>query len=396
MTAKDDLPVDLTRLHQQRRAIEALSRIGMQAVSPAELMQYVVAQVACVTGIDHVKILRYRRERGDLLVEAGVGWKAGVVGNAVLAADFGSPAGRAVQTGGPVAIGNLLQSREFRYPDLLHDHGIVSLVNVPVMINGQTWGVLEVDHTESIEFDDWDLSFLTITANLMGACLAQRDATQKGLDATAEIARQRAQFDTMMRELQHRTKNNLQMIVSFLTLRTRELPGEMKEVLNSVIGRVQAVALAHDQLSGTNSASTLPFDEYLRSLCANIAPQQFETSIEVEAEPITISLDRAVPAGLVVNELVTNSIKYAFGNGGGMIKVHVALASNASQACISVMDDGKGMKIPPKRGLGLTLIENLARQIQGAVEYVEVDKGTKTVLCFPVALHHSSPLLGHR
>jgi hypothetical protein len=65
----------------------------MQAASPTELMQYVIAQVARVTAIDHVKVMRYRRARGDLLVEAGVGWKAGVVGHAVLAADFGSPAG---------------------------------------------------------------------------------------------------------------------------------------------------------------------------------------------------------------------------------------------------------------------------------------------------------------
>jgi two-component sensor histidine kinase len=113
----------------------------------------------------------------------------------------------------------------------------------------------------------------------------------------------------------------------------------------------------------------------------------------VEAQRITIPLDRAVPAGLVVNELVTNSIKYAFGNGGGIIRVRFELVSHASQACLSVEDDGKGMKNPPKRGLGLTLIENLARQIQGTVEYVQVDRGAKTVLCFPVALHDSSAQL---
>ncbi len=393
MAREDDGAVHLTRVHEQRRAIEALSRIGMEAVSATELMQYVVAQVSRVTHIDHIKVLRYRPEQGNLLLEAGVGWKAGVVGNTVLAADFGSPAGRALQTGAPVAIRNILEDDEFRYPDLLRDHAIVSLVNVPIMINGQTWGVLEVDHTEPIDFDEWDLSFLTTTANLMGACLAQGEAAQKGLDAAAELARQRERFDTMMRELQHRTKNNLQMIVSFLTLRTRELSGEIKDILNSAIGRVQAVALAHDQLSGSNSASTLLFDEYLRSLCSNIAPQQSETSIEVEAQRLTVPLDRAVPAGLVVNELVTNSMKYAFGNGGGIIRVRFALTSNGSQACLSVEDDGKGISIPPKRGLGLTLIENLARQIQATVEYVPVDRGAKTVLCFPVALHDASAQL---
>jgi two-component sensor histidine kinase len=89
----------------------------------------------------------------------------------------------------------------------------------------------------------------------------------------------------------------------------------------------------------------------------------------------------------------TNSIKYVFSNGGGIISVRFALMSHVSQACLSVEDDGKGMKIPPKRGLGLTLIENLARQIQGTVEYVQVHRGAKTVLCFPVALHDSSAQL---
>src|SRR3569832_1995164 len=163
MARVDDLHV--ARLEEQRRCIEALSRIGLQAVSSTELMQYVVAQVARVTQIEHVKVLRYRPERGDLLLEAGVGWKPGIVGNAVLAADFSSPAGRALQTGDTVAIENILENEEFRYPDLLRDHGILSLVNVPIMINGQTWGVLEIDHTQAIKFDDWDLSFLTIIAN---------------------------------------------------------------------------------------------------------------------------------------------------------------------------------------------------------------------------------------
>src|SRR4051794_18581241 len=75
------------------------------------------------------------------------------------------------------------------------------------------------------------------------------------------------------------------MIVSFLTLRTRELPSEIKEILNSAIGRVQAVALAHDQLSGSNSASTLLFDEYLRPLCSTPQPLRFSPTIPWAASP---------------------------------------------------------------------------------------------------------------
>jgi hypothetical protein len=75
----------LDRVREYQRVIEALSRIGPQAVTPQQLMQHVTAQVSRATMISRTKVLRYRPEKGDLLVEAGVGWKPGVVGNATLA-----------------------------------------------------------------------------------------------------------------------------------------------------------------------------------------------------------------------------------------------------------------------------------------------------------------------
>jgi anti-sigma regulatory factor (Ser/Thr protein kinase) len=107
-------------------------------------------------------------------------------------------------------------------------------------------------------------------------------------------------------------------------------------------------------------------------------------TVEVEAERATIPLDRAIPAGLVVNELVTSSFKYAFGNGGGRLKVRFATRSHQSEACITVEDDGSGLDLPPQKGLGLTLVEGFAQQIQGQVEYVRVETGCKIVFRFPV------------
>jgi two-component sensor histidine kinase len=93
-----------------------------------------------------------------------------------------------------------------------------------------------------------------------------------------------------------------------------------------------------------------------------------------------------VPAGLVVNELVTNAIKYAFGNNGGNIRVRFRVISNASEGCVTVEDDGRGMSVPPDKGLGLSLVEGFAQQIQGRVEYAKVETGSRIVMCFPVAL----------
>jgi two-component sensor histidine kinase len=374
----------LKRLQEQRRAIEALGRIGPEASSPDRILKYAVAQVSHVTGIDHIKVMRYRPERGDLLVEAGVGWKPGVVGTATMGADYSSPAGRSVLTGVPVIIANILESDEYRYPDLLRKHNVISLLNVPVRIDGKIWGVLEADSVDAHEFDEWDVSFLTATANVMGLCVAQCTAKQKITDASVEIARQRSDFDTLIQELQHRTKNNLQMIVSFITLQTRELPPEVRDRFREVVGRVQAVALAQDMLTTSKKVGSVDFDDYLRTLCANIMPRGPDIVIKVDAQRVSVPIDRAVPAGMVVNELVTNCIKYAFGDNCGHISIRLEPIRNSSEVRISVEDDGKGIEIPPKRGLGLTLVERLAEQIQGSVTYLKTNRGSKTVFCFPV------------
>jgi two-component sensor histidine kinase len=269
---------------------------------------------------------------------------------------------------------------------VLQDHGIVSLLNVPIMINGATWGVLEIDSERPHAFDEWDVSFLGTLANLLGTCLALNDEKQKNIDALADRARERGLFEIRLRELQHRIKNNLQIIIGSLSVKRREASPELKSHLDDVIGRVQAIALAQDLLTTSKQNSRVEFGNYLRSLAANIDPQRPELTIEVDADEASIPIDRAVPAGLVVNELVTNSIKYAFGNDGGRIWIKFRMISHSSEGCVTVEDDGKGMDIPPKKGLGLTLVDGFTQQIQGHVEYVKLETGARTVLCFPVAI----------
>jgi transcriptional regulator with GAF, ATPase, and Fis domain len=155
----------LTRVREYQRVLEGLSRVGPEVMPIDRLMRHVAAQVSRVTHIERTKVMRHRPDKGDLLVAAGVGWKPGVVGNATLAIDHRSPAGRAFQTGAPVTIDSLDDAQEFRVPEILRAHGIVSLVNVPVMINGFTWGVLEVDSSELKCFDEWDIGFLSTVAN---------------------------------------------------------------------------------------------------------------------------------------------------------------------------------------------------------------------------------------
>jgi hypothetical protein len=100
------LPLEerVVRMHEYQHALAAMSRAASETSSPERLMHHLTAQVARVTHISHVKVMRYRPERGDVLIAAGVGWKSGVIGKLALAIDSASPAGRAMQTARPVMI----------------------------------------------------------------------------------------------------------------------------------------------------------------------------------------------------------------------------------------------------------------------------------------------------
>jgi two-component sensor histidine kinase len=262
-----------------------------------------------------------------------------------------------------------------------------TVLNVPIFIDGSHWGVLEVDTVEKTVFDEFEVHSLSVFADILGLSLARRASQADALKAAAETTTSRTQAETLMRELQHRMKNNLQVIVSLLALQRRQVSGdEARERMSSVMDRVLAIGLAHDQLTFQKSASTVEMRDYLRALCANINPHRPHIAIEVDADVAGIPLDRAVPIGLIVNELVTNSVKYAFDDEGGIINVVFRVNTTIGEGEVSVCDNGRGMGPARKGGLGLGLAQSLADQLGGRLTTPEVPKGTLTILTFPYSV----------
>ncbi len=203
------LPVtDPQKALAYQRALASFTRIVDEPDSVQRLLQNAVAQVARVTHIKHVKVLRYRPDQGDLLIEAGVGWKPGVVGHVSFGADRHSAPGRSLQTGAPVMSEDIANDPDFRYADVLREHGIVSVLNVPIFVDGTHWGVLEVDTEEKTLFDEYDTHSLSIFANIIGATLAKNDAKLAVVEATGAVTNSKTQTEMLLRELQHRMKNN--------------------------------------------------------------------------------------------------------------------------------------------------------------------------------------------
>lgn len=374
-------------LDKLRRHIRILADIGRLASENAELNRFLdqaVVQIARAVEIHHVKVLRYRPETSDLLLVAGVGWKEGVVRTATLSADLRSPPGRAFQTAEPVSIKDFREQDEYVLSDFLKEHGIISVANVPVLIGGAAWGVLEVDSTAPRNFSEDTSDFLSSAAGLIGSVLrhhAQPDKEARLMAAAAEAQKQ----EILLRELQHRVKNNFQLVLSSISIQKRRYQGlEVRRALDHVASRINAISLAHDQLASRHEGKTVKLSDYIRALCSAIRQQIDAVEIEVESDELELSIDRALPVGLILNEAAMNSIKHAFGPDAGKIRVRLVGGIGYGEARLTVSDNGRGIRHPSEHGSGLKLIASLARQIGGTMEQESSDSGTTTTLTFPL------------
>lgn len=199
----------------------------------------------------------------------------------------------------------------------------------------------------------------------------------------------------LLNEVHHRVKNNLQVISSLLNLQARHLDDEnVKAVLTESQNRVKAMALTHQLLYERKDFSSIELTEYLQRLTQLLAGSYRNPSHEITLDlqqppqPLLLDLERAIPCGLMVNELVANAFKHAFpGAKGG--RIGVALKAEGSDVVITVEDDGiglpEGFDLANVRSLGLQLVPMLVEQIHGALR-VQRAQPTRFEIRFPQQL----------
>ncbi len=193
----------------------------------------------------------------------------------------------------------------------------------------------------------------------------------------------------LLREIHHRVKNNMQIISSLLNLQMKFKNSKEKiEVLKESQGRIKTMAMVHENLYQSKSFSTINFQEYLQRLLADIFysfGNKPHLKWDLDIEDIEIDIDITIPLGLIINEIVTNSLKYAFENRNeGNISIRLILEADIYR--LRVADDGVGIPEEIDFGktdtLGLQLIENLVKQIDGEIK-MDRNHGTVYEISFP-------------
>jgi two-component sensor histidine kinase len=199
-----------------------------------------------------------------------------------------------------------------------------------------------------------------------------------------------AEKETLLREVHHRLKNNMQTIISLLRSSARHWPGEYQDTIRVAVRRMIAMVNVHEQLYRSQDLGRLALAPYLRSIMRDVAmaegAAQRRINFDVEAEDIRIDMNRALPIGLILTECLINIFKHAF-PGGRSGSIAVSLAQQDGMIRLCVRDDGVG--IPPamrstRTSLGHELIETLAEQIGGTASMRPLARGTEIVVVFPL------------
>jgi PAS domain S-box-containing protein len=197
--------------------------------------------------------------------------------------------------------------------------------------------------------------------------------------------------DTLLHEIHHRVKNNLAVIGSSFYLQSTYVDDDrLVEILQNCQDRVRSMALVHDRLYHSGNFAAVDFGEYTRELCSDLfssyAVNQRNVNLDMDIEKVHVGLDQAVPCALILNELVSNSLKHAFPpEYDGRLKVQIRQDEDAELEVI-VADNGVGMpeypEQKPEGSFGMRLLTALSRQVDGTIEYLPANPGTIARLNF--------------
>ncbi|MCG8574840.1 MAG: GAF domain-containing protein [Flavobacteriales bacterium] len=353
-------------------------------------------------------IYLYNEEDGRLYQEAAYGPKSagsGRIKNAISVKPGEGIVGSVFLSG----VGEIVNdtSKDERY--MVDDEIRLSEISIPLLYKGNKIGVIDSEHPEKDFFNEQDFKMLTTLAAMVSSKIVQVRATQElksyqqnletlisektkqlekamsDLERTNKDLKQKNyEKEVLLKEIHHRVKNNMQIMISLLNIQANSSSTiREQEVLKDFRNRIRSMALIHDRIYLEKDVSNISIDEYINELVMGLR-DSFQPNktvmLDFEMDPIAISIETAIPIGLMMNEMVTNSLKHAFEDvQEGLIRIQVT--SEGDDCIIYFMDNGKGFNFEKFKGasFGLELLEILSSQINGSVNYSDEDGCSYTV-----------------
>lgn len=236
-------------------------------------------------------------------------------------------------------------------------------------------GVFEtVQNGATVVIDAWSNVILDDEGQPMFRLVALAAVTNRARPELSELQQRVQEKDTLLRELQHRVKNNLQMITALIRLETRNLPDDAAgKRFDRLAGRVNSLALLYHAMSEEGHGESVDLGVYLSQIASAVmqahAVEGIRLDLQVDTWPVSINV--AMPTGLVVNELLTNALKHAFeGRDGGTIKLHSLVDDEGCR--VTIADDGiglaEGVEWPRVGKLGALIVKSLRQNADARLD----------------------------
>jgi two-component system, chemotaxis family, sensor kinase Cph1 len=247
----------------------------------------------------------------------------------------------------------------------------------------EPWSASEVDAARN-----FGLSLLEL--------LQQRALKELNAQLREALAKEKAllfQKDLLMKEVDHRVQNSLQLVNAMLILQAKEAGDEhVREQFDQACQRIMAIGMVHRRLWRSADVQSVDFRSYIEELRDGLVEtwgREWQHHVKVHGPHVLMPTDTAVVLALVITELFTNAVKYAYGGRPGPIDV--SLVESSSSLRVTVEDQGAGIAVEPsKSGLGSELIRGLIEQLEGEIKVATSTRGTSIVLSVPLARISSS------
>ncbi len=260
--------------------------------------------------------------------------------------------------------------------------GIVSALAAPVVYNKKAIGLVEFfSRKKHIENPGITKMFEAVSSQI-GACLMQMLTLERLNHSLKEK-------EAMLKEIYHRVKNNLQVVSSLLNLQSASIIDiPTREIFLKSASRVRAMSIVHEMLYQSGNLAQIDMGMYIKRLLSHLSDihhidkQTVKTSID--ADPILLTIEEAIPCGLIINEIISNVFKHAF-SPDKPGELNISLKQHGNEVILEIHDNGKGFPphfdIEQSTTLGMKLIHRLAKQLNGAISLHQKD-GTKITLIF--------------
>jgi PAS domain S-box-containing protein len=247
--------------------------------------------------------------------------------------------------------------------------GYESVALIPLRAGDEIMGLLQINDRRRNRFSLELIHFFEVLGSSIGIALSRKQQM-------AALVRANEEKEVLLKEIHHRVKNNLQIISSLLRLKDKHSGGERgEEILRESQDRIRAMAAVHSLLYKSKNFAEINFGDYIREMAGqlfrsyNTRPQTI--SLLIHAEDVRLSIDTAIPCGLIMNELVSNALKHAF-PGGREGEIRVEMSRDQNSVRIVFADNGvgfpEGVDFHNTETLGLQLVHMLVAQLGGAIE----------------------------